>query len=62
MIDFSHPEIIAVLIGSIGSVIGFITYLWKKAIKPIVKLCKNQDFFCRICTRNTKRITYKWWK
>jgi transcriptional regulator with PAS, ATPase and Fis domain len=45
MIDFSHPEIIAVLIGSIGSVIGFITYLWKKAIKPIVKLCKNQDFF-----------------
>ena len=45
MIDFSHPEIIAVLISSIGGIFGLLTLCWKKFIKPIVKLCKNQDFF-----------------
>ena len=45
MIDFSHPEIIAVLISSIGGIFGILTLFWKKVIKPLVKLCQNQDFF-----------------
>ena len=45
MIDFTHPEIIAVLISSIGGIFGLLTLVWKKIIKPLVKLCQNQDFF-----------------
>lgn len=45
-----HPEIIAILIGSLGSLIGFFTLAWKKIISPLIKLCKNQDFFIESVT------------
>tara|TARA_Y100000004_G_C8943518_1_gene425207 strand:+ start:1761 stop:2399 length:639 start_codon:yes stop_codon:yes gene_type:complete len=45
VIDFTHPEIIAVLISSLGGVFGLVTLVWKKFLKPIIKLCQNQDFF-----------------
>lgn len=45
MIDFSHPEMITIIISSLGGIFGFSTLVWKKFLKPIVKLCKNQDFF-----------------
>ena len=45
MIDFSHPEVLAIIVSCIGGIGTLFTYLWKKAVKPIVKLCKNQDFF-----------------
>lgn len=28
-----------------GSLAGFFTLAWKKVVSPLVKLCKNQDFF-----------------
>ncbi len=40
-----NPEIIALICGGISGVTGLITIVWKKFLKPIVKLCKNQDFF-----------------
>lgn len=40
-----HPEFIAIIIGSLGSLAGFFTLAWKKVVSPLVKLCKNQDFF-----------------
>jgi hypothetical protein len=42
-----NPEIIAIIVGSIGSVIGFFTFMWKKFINPLVKLVKNQDIFIK---------------
>lgn len=40
-----HPEVIAIIIGSLGSLVGFFTLAWKRVVSPLVKLCKNQDFF-----------------
>tara|TARA_R110000868_G_scaffold315517_7_gene576416 strand:+ start:109 stop:747 length:639 start_codon:yes stop_codon:yes gene_type:complete len=45
LIDFTHPEIIAVFLSSIGGIFGLVTLCWKKVIKPLVNLCKNQDYF-----------------
>lgn len=36
---------ITIIISSLGGIFGFSTLVWKKFLKPIVKLCKNQDFF-----------------
>lgn len=44
MIDL-NPEIIALVFGGISGITGLCTLAWKKFLKPIVKLCKNQDFF-----------------
>ena len=38
-------EIIAIIIGGISGMGGLCTLFWQKFLKPIVKLCKNQDFF-----------------
>lgn len=40
-----NPEIIAIIIGSLGGIGTLFTLAWKKVISPLVKLCKNQDFF-----------------
>jgi hypothetical protein len=42
-----HVEIVAIIAGSIGSVVGFLTYLWKRLIKPLVKLVNNHDVFIK---------------
>jgi hypothetical protein len=40
-----NPEIIALIFGGLSGLTGIFTLIWKKFLKPIVKLCKNQDFF-----------------
>ena len=40
-----NPEIIAIIVGSLGGLGTFFTLAWKKVVSPLVKLCKNQDFF-----------------
>lgn len=40
-----NPEILALIFGGISGATGLITLAWKKFIKPIIKLCKSQDFF-----------------
>jgi hypothetical protein len=40
-----NAEIIALAFGAISGITGLCTLIWKKFLKPIVKLCKNQDFF-----------------
>jgi hypothetical protein len=40
-----NPEILALIFGGISGITGLCTLAWKKFLKPIVKLCKNQDFF-----------------
>ena len=42
-----NAEIIAIIVGSLGSVITFFTLLWKKFIKPLIKLVKNHDTFIK---------------
>ena len=42
-----HVEILAIIVGSIGSVVGFLTYLWKRLVKPLVKLVQNHDVFIK---------------
>ncbi len=38
-------QTITILVSSIGGLGGLLAIFWKKFLKPIVKLCKNQDFF-----------------
>tara|TARA_B100001094_G_scaffold314841_1_gene354128 strand:- start:5544 stop:6134 length:591 start_codon:yes stop_codon:yes gene_type:complete len=40
-----HPELLAIVISGVGGLTGLLAISYKKFIKPIVKLCKNQDFF-----------------
>lgn len=40
-----NPETIALIFGGISGITGLCTLIWKKFLKPIVKLCKNQDYF-----------------
>lgn len=57
MIDFSHPEMITIIISSLTGIFGFLTLAWKKFIKPIIKLCKNQDFFKESVEEIKKELT-----
>lgn len=40
-----NPEILAIIISGIGGAGTLLTIIWKKFLKPIVKLCSNQEFF-----------------
>lgn len=51
-----NPEVLAIIIGGISGLTGFCTLVWKKFIKPIVKLCKNQDFFIESVTEIRKEL------
>ena len=57
MIDFSHPEIITIIISALGGLGGICTLVWKKFLKPIVKLCHNQDFFKESVEEIKKELT-----
>ncbi len=50
-------EIIAIIIGGISGMCGLCTLFWKKFLKPIVKLCKNQDFFVESIEEIKKELT-----
>ena len=56
MIDL-NPEIIALVFGGISGITGICTLIWKKFLKPIVKLCKNQDFFLESVNDIRKELT-----
>ena len=56
MIDI-NPEIVAIVFGGISGVTGLCTLAWKKFLKPIVKLCKNQDFFVESVGEIKKELT-----
>ena len=52
-----NPEIIALVFGGISGITGLCTLVWKKFLKPIVKLCKNQDFFLESVNDIRKELT-----
>lgn len=56
MIEF-NPEILALVFGGISGITGLCTLIWKKFLKPIVKLCKNQDFFVESVQDIKKELT-----
>ena len=57
MIDFSQPEMITIIISSLTGIFGFLTLAWQKFIKPIIKLCKNQEFFKESVEEIKKELT-----
>jgi hypothetical protein len=52
-----NPEILAIVVSGIGGATGLLTILYKKFIKPIVKLCQNQDFFVESVAEIKKELT-----
>lgn len=52
-----NPEILAIIVSGIGGATGLLTLAYKKFIKPIVKLCKNQDFFVESVEEIKKELT-----
>jgi hypothetical protein len=57
VIDFSHPEMITIIISSLTGIFGFLALAWKKFVKPIIKMCKNQDFFVESVAEIKKELT-----
>lgn len=58
MIDFSHPEVIVTLILScLGGLGTLFTLAWKKIATPLIKLCKNQDFFVQSVNEIKNELT-----
>lgn len=56
MLDFGNPEVIAIIFGGVSGITGLCTIAWKKVISPLVKLCKNQDFFMESVTEIRKEL------
>lgn len=54
MID---SQTITILATAIGGLAGLLTMFWKKFLKPIVKLCKNQDYFKESVEEIKKELT-----
>ena len=52
-----NPEIVALVFGGISGITGLCTIAYKKFIKPIVKLCQNQDFFKESVEEIKKELT-----
>jgi hypothetical protein len=57
VIDFSHPEITTIIVSGLTGFFGFLALAWKKFVKPMVKLCKNQDFFVKSVEEIKKELT-----
>ena len=54
MIDNQTITIVATAAGGLA---GLLTMFWKKFLKPIVKLCKNQDYFKESVEEIKKELT-----
>ena len=52
-----NPEILAIIVSGIGGATGLLTIIYKKFIKPMVKLCQNQDFFVESVAEIKKELT-----
>jgi len=52
-----NPEILAIIVSGIGGATGLLTIMYKKFIKPIVKLCQNQDFFVESVAEIKKELS-----
>jgi PAS domain-containing protein len=50
-------QTITILATAIGGLAGLLTMFWKKFLKPIVKLCKNQDYFKESVEEIKKELT-----
>jgi len=50
-------QTITILVSAIGGLGGLLTIFWRKFLKPIVKLCKNQDFFVASVEEIKKELT-----
>ena len=50
-------QTITILVSALGGLGGLLTIFWKKFLKPIVKLCKNQDFFVESVAEIKKELT-----
>ena len=48
---------VTILVSAIGGLGGLLAIFWKKFLKPIVKLCKNQDFFVESVEEIKKELT-----
>lgn len=50
-------QTITILVSAIGGAGGLLAIFWKKFLKPIVNLCKNQDFFVESVAEIKKELT-----
>ena len=57
MLDVSNPEVLAIVISCLGGLGTLFTLFWKKVVKPIIKLCSNQDFFKESVEEIKKELT-----
>jgi len=50
-------QTITIVATAAGGLAGLLTMFWKKFLKPIVKLCKNQDYFKESVEEIKKELT-----
>ena len=57
MLEIPSGELLAIIISSVGGIITFLTLIWKKFLKPLIKLCQNQEFFKESVEEIKKELT-----
>ncbi len=57
MLEIPSAELATIIVSSIGGLITLITLIWKKFLKPLVKLCQNQEFFKESVEEIKKELT-----
>jgi PAS domain S-box-containing protein len=55
--DIKNPENIPIILSVLGSIGTFISILWVKIVKPIIKILKNQDVFTQSIETIKKELT-----
>tara|TARA_Y100000004_G_scaffold124082_1_gene139552 strand:+ start:2115 stop:2708 length:594 start_codon:yes stop_codon:yes gene_type:complete len=57
VLEIPSAELATIIVSSIGGLITLITLIWKKFLKPLVKLCQNQEFFKESVEEIKKELT-----
>ena len=57
MLEIPSAELATIIVSSIGGLATLITLIWKKFLKPLVKLCQNQEFFKESVEEIKKELT-----
>ena len=57
MLEIPSAELATIIVSSIGGIVTISTLIWKKFLKPLVKLCQNQEFFKESVEEIKKELT-----
>jgi transcriptional regulator with PAS, ATPase and Fis domain len=57
VLEIPSAELATIIVSSIGGIVTISTLIWKKFLKPLVKLCQSQEFFKESVEEIKKELT-----